>query len=147
MTDFHVINPEVAGGFGENVDLDAGPHPPVVKHLHYEFDGWMGDDLVTSFPCYLASSRLKQALEASPELSGFSFRTAEISKSEQFEEVSPEAARALPEVWWLQVDGRPGIDDLGLTALADLIVSSRALAILQRLNLANADISVFEASE
>jgi hypothetical protein len=34
---FVYIEPEVAGGLGENTLLDVRTHPPVVTRLHYEF--------------------------------------------------------------------------------------------------------------
>jgi hypothetical protein len=39
--------------------------PEVVTHLHYEFEGWLGDDLLTTFPEFIVTERLAAALEAS----------------------------------------------------------------------------------
>ena len=67
-----VIEPEVAGGFGRATVLDTRTHPPQVSRLEYEFDGWLGDDLLTTFPCYIVSRRLQDALEMT-DLTGFHF--------------------------------------------------------------------------
>lgn len=48
---FYVLEPEVAGGWGgDGTVVDREFHPPIVSRLVYEFDGWLGDDLVTTFP-------------------------------------------------------------------------------------------------
>ena len=45
MTYYH-LEPEVAGGIGERTVLDrSGPRLRATS-LHYEFDGWLGDDLL-----------------------------------------------------------------------------------------------------
>ncbi len=56
MTDhprFQILEPEVAGGWGANIIADTDCHPPRIEHLHYEFEGWLGDPIVESFPCFL----------------------------------------------------------------------------------------------
>lgn len=80
---YYYIEPEVSGGIGRNSLIDTSVHPPLVTRLDYEFDGWLGDDLIESLPCFIASENLKSQLEKSA-LSGFKFDTAEITKSENF---------------------------------------------------------------
>lgn len=36
-----VIEPEVAGGLGENTVIDQSVHPPKIARLHYNFEGWL----------------------------------------------------------------------------------------------------------
>ena len=43
MSGFHVVEPEVAGALGDRTEMDSSIHPPIVKRLHYEFQGWLGD--------------------------------------------------------------------------------------------------------
>lgn len=125
---YFYLEPEVAGELGEHSLIDTSVHPPHVFYLHYEFDGWLGDDLLQSFPCYIITERLKTAFdEVSP--SGCIFAFAEVSKSEIFNELYPN--RELPEFFWLQVIGRAGKDDFGLSKDCRLVVSNK---ILQRLN-------------
>lgn len=46
---YKLIEPEVAGSLGKETELDSSVFPPHVKKLHYEFDGWLGDDILESF--------------------------------------------------------------------------------------------------
>lgn len=46
---FRYIEPEVAGGLGEETQMDSTVHPPLVKKLHLEFEGWLGDDILETF--------------------------------------------------------------------------------------------------
>lgn len=36
--------------------MEATVHPPRVERLHYEFEDWLGDDLVESFPSFLVAT-------------------------------------------------------------------------------------------
>lgn len=121
--DFYVVEPEVAGGLGEGTQLDRSVHPPLVSRLHYVFDGWLGDDLIESFPCFIVTERLAVHLSESG-LSGFQFRPTEVKPSEMFGELYP--GRLLPTFRWLHVTGRAGLDDFGTTANARLVISSLA---------------------
>jgi hypothetical protein len=56
------LMPEVAGELGEQSVLDTTKHPPVVDRLHYEFAGWDGDDIVTSFPVTIVTDALANAI-------------------------------------------------------------------------------------
>lgn len=123
-----VLDPEVAGGWGERTVADTSVHPPVVALLNYQFDGWLGDELLTSFPCYVVTRLLGDKLSEA-RLNGFQLADVQVSVSEQFEEIYPD--RHLPEFYWLQVDGSAGVDDFGLSRRHQLVVSDRALAVLQ----------------
>ncbi|APF85630.1 hypothetical protein HI806_01945 [Ralstonia solanacearum] len=54
---YFFLEPEVAGALGENTVLDASTHPPRVEKLHFEFSGWLGDAILESFPCVIATLR------------------------------------------------------------------------------------------
>ena len=137
---YHVLEPEVAGGFGRRTVLDAGVHPPRVSRLHYELESWLGGEIVTTFPVYVVTARLRDALEAA-SLSGIAFDTVEVTRSPTFEELYP--GRALPEFVWLKVTGRPGADDFAMSADHRLVVSDRALDVLRRFPLADAEITPY----
>lgn len=126
---YYLLEPEVAGGFGNNAVIDTTTHPPNVKHLHYELDGWLGDDLLETFPCYIVTDRLRQAISEVAKR-GFSFADVEISKSEQFRQFYRD--RELPAFSWLKVSGQAGVDDLGISANHCLVVSERVLAAMQK---------------
>ena len=81
---FYWLEPEVAGGWGLNIQVHRGTHPPVVTHMHYEFQGWLGDDLLTTFPEFVVTERLAVALE-STTLTGFVLAGIEVSAGGMWE--------------------------------------------------------------
>ena len=112
MTDYHTVEPEVAGGWGANTAFTRMPGQSVVVHkLHYEFEGWLGDDLIESTPCYIVSEGMAEQLRKAG-LTGFVLDDVEITTSENFRETY--AGRELPKFLWLKVGGVPGQDDLGI---------------------------------
>lgn len=68
------------GGAGRDGIFHPGgeSHPPIVTHLHYEFEGWSGDDLLTTFPEFIVTENLARALERSG-LTGFRLTPVETS--------------------------------------------------------------------
>ena len=137
---FYMIKPEVAGGLGERTKMDTSTHPPLVDELHYVIDGWSGDVLLTSFPCYIVTPEARKALEKM-QFTGFSFSSVEVSKSDIFTELHPN--QILPEFFWLKVNGVAGKDDFGV-ANNRLTVSENVLAVLQDLGLNEAIVSEYE---
>lgn len=85
---FYIVKPEVSGGIGQQSVIDTSCHPPEVKSLHYVFDGWSGDALVTSFPCYIVTSSARMQLESN-KVSGLVFSGVLISTSLLFREMFP----------------------------------------------------------
>lgn len=128
------VSPEVAGQLGEQTILDSSTHPPVVTHLHYQFDGWLGDDLLESFPCFIITERLAKALEES-KFTGWHLENVAVSTSATFKDLYP--GRELPRFWWLVVRGHQD-DDFALADNLRLEVSDRALDLLQGHALNNA---------
>jgi hypothetical protein len=133
--DYTILEPEVAGGWGTGTVADVSVHPPVVSRLHYEFQGWLGDDLLESFPCFIVSKRLAAKLQRST-LTGFTLDTLTVSTSPEFEDLYP--ATRLPEFRWLKVVGCAGQHDFGIGADHRLVVSAAALALLEGLSLRHA---------
>ena len=123
--------------------MDVSSHPPTVTRLHYQFDGWLGDDLLEAFPCFIVTERLADALSKSM-LTGWSLGPVEISTSAEFEELYPD--RELPRFVWLRVQGSPD-SDFALTADNRLAVSDRALEMLRRFRIENADVHQAGTSE
>jgi hypothetical protein len=136
-----VLCPEVAAELGDNTVMDVSVHPPKVSHLHLRFIGWLGDELLETFPCFLVSSRLARALEEA-RLSGFSLGDVEVSVSPEFQERQPGCV--LPEFRWLKLTGDNRHADFGLSADLRLEVSSRALEVLRRFNIADTDVEAAE---
>jgi hypothetical protein len=133
---FTILEPEVPGGLGEKTRMDTSVHPPVVQSLHFEFEGWLGDELVESFPCFLVTARVAGVLEGKG-LSGFLLADVEVTRSEQFQELYP--GRVLPRFRWLQIVGVAGSDDFGLSSDHRLVVSKVALQALESCALCQAD--------
>jgi hypothetical protein len=133
---FTILEPEVAGGWGPETIADVSVHPPRVARLHYEFDGWLGDPLLESYPCFIVAASAAALLQAR-SLTGFDLADVYISASPQFMELHP--GLVLPEFFWLRVRGRPGVDDFALNAEHRLVVSAEALAVLRAAGLRNAE--------
>ena len=136
-----VLSPEVAGELGDNTVMDSSVHPPKVFRLHHHFEGWLGDDLLEAFPCFLVSSTLAAAL-VEARLVGFNLDDAEVSMSPEFNELYP--GRILPEFRWLKITSEERHADFRLTRDFRLEISSRALEVLRKFNINNA---VIEAAQ
>ena len=134
-----VIRPEVAGGLGSDSILDHSVHPPVVHRLHYVFSGWLGDDIVESFPCYLVSTRLAGAITHAG-LSGVRFDDAIVSKDPQFVRFFPEVAASLPEWRWLRPTGQAHESDFWQMPNGRLVVSAQALEVVRGFNLHHCEV-------
>ena len=137
-TTYWRISPEVAGELAEGTQLDTTVHPPRVTRLHHRFEGWLGDDIVACFPCFLVTERLAKLLESS-RLTGFQLDDVETSESPEFKEMYPD--RQLPDFRWLRVTAvQPKQDDFRLTHDHRLEVSDAALALLRSLQFDHADL-------
>ncbi len=134
---YYRIEPEVAGGWGEGTEADTTCHPPKVRSLVFEFEGWLGDSIVTSFPCYLVAEELAQSI-GDLKLSGYELAGCKITKSEAFDELYPN--KKLPKFLWLQVIGEAGIDDFGIGKDLRLVVSGTVLSVLKKHTLDDCEI-------
>ncbi|MEU7903554.1 hypothetical protein [Actinoplanes sp. NPDC049118] len=124
---FYVVRPEVPGGLGENTVLDHSGDQPRVTHLEYEFEGWLGDELITAHPAFAATTTLANRFQQAG-LTGFHTREMEVTTSEDFDEMYP--GRKIPPFIELVIDGRVGVDDFAIDKANELVVSQRALDIL-----------------
>ena len=148
MTDFYCVRPEVAGQAvvkGDESDSSA--------KLHYEFDGWLGDELLESVVQYIVTDELLNELRAD-DLTGYWVGEVEVSKSPKFEHRN--SGKELPEFHWLRVRGTSRVDDFGIDeryfeeydSYGDvLVVSEGALSVLRERQLAHADIELYESDE
>ena len=136
---YYVLEPEAAGGLGPRTVLDTAAHPPVVSRLHYEVEGWLGDDLLESTPCYLVNPAVGPALE-SAGVSGFELASAEVTVADDAQDV---VDARVTTFCWLRPLGKPGIDDLGVAPDASLVVSDKALDVLNQFQLDHCDVSEY----
>ncbi|EBS0652305.1 hypothetical protein DTU39_16280 [Salmonella enterica subsp. enterica serovar Yolo] len=135
---FKYIAPEVAGGFGEATTLDISVHPPIVFTLEHCFDGWLGDCIMETSPCFVITAKAKVLIEAL-NLSGVFFDSVITSKSDMFEELYPNIK--LPEIYWEKITGIAGKDDFGIADDLRLVISDGALKVLASCGLKHADIT------
>lgn len=139
-----MLEPEVAGGFGPGSVLDHRLRPPRVEKFNYEFDVWLGDPLLEAVSCFIVTEDLGDKILAI-RATGVAFGDVEISKSGEFEDLY--GNRQLPKFVWLQVTGRAGQDDFGLSRTHCLVVSEGILFLLKEEGMSHCDISDFDARE
>jgi hypothetical protein len=137
---YYIVEPEVAGGLGEGTIMSRNTLPPIVTKLHYKFDGWLGDVLLESFPCYIITEETAKKLQAIAA-TGAAYGDVHVTKSEQFQDMCPN--RVLPPFLWLQVTGKPGVDDFGQADDFRLVVSDRVLDVFKASGISNAIVEDF----
>ena len=126
---------------GQHTIFTSQPGERVVVHrLHYEFDVWLGDELLESTPCFIVTERLAAEIEKAG-FTGVTFDDVEISKSGEFEDRYPN--RKLPAFLWMKVFGKAGQDDFGRTPDIKLVVSQRVLRLLRENGTVHMDVSSF----
>lgn len=138
---YYQIEPEVAGGIGQHSLIDRSSGKMVVRKLHYEFDGWLGDVLLESCPCFIVTEAAKKKLQ-SIGATGIKFDKVEVTTSGEFQDFHPN--QLLPKFVWLQIDGKPGKDDFGIARGPGLVISERALEALKELGISNALVTEYE---
>jgi hypothetical protein len=124
------IKPEVAGGWGSGTKFTrvAGERR-IIHDFDYEFDDWAGDDILTSVGCYIVTERLAADIKQAA-LSGIVFDHVTISHSGIFEDLHPDGLD-LPSFLWMKVEGAATQGDFGRDDGYGLVVSERALLVLQ----------------
>jgi hypothetical protein len=136
---YFYIEPEVAGDWGDETVADTRQIPWVVSRLHYSFDVWLGDEILTSHPCFIVTARLVEEIKAR-QLTGVFFDEVIVDVTENFEERYP--GRSLPRFLWMKVIGHRGKDDFFIASNQSLVLSERALDII-RPYAAHADVTEF----
>ena len=130
-----ILEPEVAGQLGAETVLETHVYPPHIKKLHFEFCGWLGDDIIESFPCYLVTERLKEEIEKI-HLTGVILEDLKVTTSDNFKSLYPVAA--LPKFYWAKVIGGYTGDDFCLGTDYRFVVSEAANVLLRRFNIQHA---------
>lgn len=151
------LEPEVAGGFGENTvvsNYDAvrsKQERAVIAHLHYEFSGWLGDDILETTPCFIITESLACSIQKS-DLKGYILDDVETSVTEEFKELYPE--KVLPKFWRIIPQGTVEVNDkifrnwsghdFCLSQKSVLVVSEKALAVLEKNKFDYCDVTELE---
>ena len=99
-TAYYYVDPEASGGLGPNTIMDRSTEYPLVSHLNYQFDDWLGDDLIEAFPCFVITEKLLEKFKLNA-LSGYTISDVEVSKSELFYDLKPDLE--LPKFVWLEI--------------------------------------------
>ncbi|MBD0384691.1 hypothetical protein [Paenibacillus sedimenti] len=147
----HLLEPEVAGGLGENTSFT---NQGEVEFLHYEFQGWLGDELLESTPCFIVTESMANSIQIA-NLSGAVFEDIEYTATQEFSELYPN--RTLPNFKRLVVLGKVRVqsdafyewsgDDFCLTDESYLVVTNNAFDILKVRQLNYCDTKKLSASE
>ncbi|MCP3797965.1 hypothetical protein NLX83_01710 [Allokutzneria sp. A3M-2-11 16] len=134
---YYIVQPEVAGDFGDNTVLDFSVEPAVVTRLEYRFSDWLGDAILECTPCFIVTEALASAI-TDAGLTGVEFDELEVSLSPEGEELIEEP---LPRWKWLRFTGKAHQEDLGVDEDFMLVASERALAVLREHGLNNARVT------
>jgi hypothetical protein len=140
----YLIRPEVPGSWRSIGDL-----VPVVygeelllrpERFEFVFEGYLGDDIVTSSPIFLVTTALASALQGGGlEIPNFS--RIDIFFSEQFQIFADDYPSVPPEWWFL--DAPPLYSDttadFAIDASCDLICTERAFEVLRSFNLSHCE--------
>ena len=129
---FFVIEPETSGR-PDGGSPAGGPS--------CTFDTWLGDDVVSAHPLLLITEDLKEALLGLGHPTGFSLARARVTRSAFFERHSPD--RRLPTFYWVEVYGRPGVDDLGIGLDGSFVASARVVEVMSTFSLRQATLTQY----
>jgi len=144
------IEPEVAGGHGEHTIYGTGEDivkegiSGKVKFLHYEFEGWLGDDLLESTPAFIVSSLLETVLQKS-DIKDYKLEPCLITTSDVFKEMYPNKeippfSRFIP-LGKIEVEGEHFTNWSGhhfcLSSKGELVVTQEALELLKTVSINN----------
>jgi hypothetical protein len=138
---YFVLEPEAAGMFGPATTGNLRVRPPLLEIFNYEFDTWLGDPLLEALSNFIVTDRLKERL-IEAHASGIAFGDVEVTKSDIFLDFYGD--RPLPAFSWLQITGRAGKDDFGLSSSGYLIVSERMMNLFKAFGLNHCDISEYD---
>ncbi|WP_312070549.1 hypothetical protein [Anaerotignum propionicum] len=149
-----MLESEVAGELGEetsyqnfsNVRLKG--ETPIVNKLHFHFSGWLGDELLEATPCFIVTEELAISIKKS-NLSGYRFEDVLITVSDEFKEMYvnrelPQFKRFVPTGTIYVEDGTYkewSGEDICISQKSYLVVSDKALAVLQAHKITSCDIT------
>jgi len=138
---YFYVEPEVAGGIADRTVMDSDAHPPEVTRLHYEFDGWLGDAIVESFPVFIVTQSAKEEL-IRIGATGAVFDEVEVTVSGEYTELYPD--QDLPPFVWMKTVGKAGKDDIAAVADGRLVLSRRAIDTFKKVGFSNADVEPYD---
>lgn len=138
---YFVLEPEVAGGFGPATVGDLKARPPRLIKFNYEFDVWPRDSIIEAISNFIVTNAIKEQI-IEMHTSGMMFNDVDITKSGIFQDMHPDCI--LPKFSWLQITGKAGSDDFGLSASGNLVVSDRVMKLLESVGLNHCEVSEYD---
>ena len=138
---YFILEPEVAGDFGPATTGDWRARPPRFEKFNYEFDTWPCDPILEALSTFIVTDRLKERL-IEAHASGVAFGDVEVTKAGIFLDLYGD--RPLPAFCWLQITGRAGKDDFGLSSSRRLVVSERMMNLLKAFELTYCEVSEYD---
>ncbi len=139
---FYEINPESPAQLGSKTEYDKSVTPSKITKLHLVFDAWVGGDLLKESTCFYVTERFLEKINID-EITGLkSIYPTQVTASDTFKNLYPN--RVPPNCFQLEIDGKPGVDDVGIHPPYQLIVSQKFLDLLRKIDLSIAKIEVFQ---
>ncbi|WP_338778766.1 hypothetical protein [Metabacillus sp. FJAT-52054] len=153
MVELYFLEPEVSGNHGEQTVYGSAENVKregisgKIQFLHYEFQGWLGDDLAEATPAFIISSRLEEALRNS-HLKDCKIEPCLITASDEFKERQPDIAIPAFYRWiplgTIDVEGQTYKNWSGhhfcLSAKGELVVTKTALDLLKKFSMDHCDV-------
>lgn len=99
------LGPATEVAHGEVCSVCGRQPPGEFRAVEFVFDSWDGEDLVTAMDVYVASERLRDAVERAG-VTGAWFGDIKVSKSDHFEIAEDAYAADLPRFYRLEFIGR-----------------------------------------
>ena len=150
----YFLEPEVSGFhgietiYGTDEDIAEMGISGKIKFLHYEVEGWLGDDILESTPAFIVSSELVGELKKS-KLKDFKLEECLITGSDVFIELYP--TKELPSftrfipLGTVELEGEYfnnwSGQDFCLSPKGELVITKKALDVLNTFSIKNCDIT------
>ena len=144
---YYLLYPEVAGelGDGSEVVYEDGQIKEVI-FLEYNFMGWLGDELLTTHPCFIVTESLQNDIILNG-LTGVKFNNIAMTFSNEFRDMC--GNRKVPkfvqmicnDLYESNVENLQ--KDFYLNKYKDIIVSEKALSVLRQHKIDMCDIEKY----
>lgn len=150
----YFLEPEVSGGLGEHTiygteqDVETKGISGKIRYLHYEFEGWLGDDILESTPTFIVSNKLQAKLRNS-DFRDYKLEKCLITVSDEFKDMYPN--KEIPAFSRFIPLGEVEVEDekfknwsghhFCLSAKGELVVTKKALDFLKSVSIDNCSIT------
>lgn len=142
---YYLLKPEIAGELGDSSEIvyEEGRIKEVI-FLEFVFRGWLGDELLKARPCYIVTKDIMDSF-IDNGITGAKFEDIMLSFSEDFFDMYEDTSKVPPFVRLMPVNKVDGIDsnmveDIYLDKCNRLVVSEKAMKILEEHRIDNCDI-------